>query len=205
MTAGGAAAKTNAAEVKVSAAASDHSAAASRDSAVSRIPQQASTRAAAATTARAARQQQPARELDSSRLQAQKYFTIIDLSGSKAVEIGTTLTWREGQLLRPAADSTSSPSDWKLVKVEARGHQKSDTGRVTSWVTTCGYLQWAKSSREVQYTAEVDGCSVSGVVGCCSFARGSATNGHCCLLDISCPSYTLLRWRAARVWSCTLL
>lgn len=113
------------------------------------------------TTTAAAAGQQPAREPDSSKLQQQKYFTIFDLTGSRAIEIGTTLTWREGQLLRPAADSAYSPADRKLVKVEARGEQHSGSGSEASWVTACGYLQWGKSRREVQFTAEVDGCSVS--------------------------------------------
>uniref|UniRef100_A0A383W7I0 Uncharacterized protein n=1 Tax=Tetradesmus obliquus TaxID=3088 RepID=A0A383W7I0_TETOB len=111
------------------------------------------------TTTAAAAGQQPAREPDSSKLQQQKYFTIFDLTGSRAIEIGTTLTWREGQLLRPAADSAYSPADRKLVKVEARGEQHSGSGSEASWVTACGYLQWGKSRREVQFTAEVDGCS----------------------------------------------
>jgi hypothetical protein len=119
-----------------------------------------------------AARQRLSREPDSSKLQAQKYFTITDLTGSKAIEIGTTLTWREGQLLRPAADSASGPSDWKLVKVEAKApvvsNKKSDSSSVASWVTTCGYLQWLKSSREVKYTAEVDGCSVSADVALCN-------------------------------------
>ncbi|WIA33934.1 hypothetical protein OEZ86_007031 [Tetradesmus obliquus] len=67
--------------------------------------------------------------------------------------------WREGQLLRPAADSASGPADWQLVKVEARGEQHSSSGSELAWVTACGYLQWSKSRREVQFTAEVDGCS----------------------------------------------
>jgi hypothetical protein len=104
---------------------------------------------------------------DSSKLQSETYFKITDMTGSKALQVGATLTWREGQLLRPAADSASGPSDWKLVNITAgSGQQQGDAanGGNVYWMTSCGYLQWLRGRKEVKYTAEVDGCSVSGAL-----------------------------------------
>jgi hypothetical protein len=113
------------------------------------------------TTALSAQQHQTSLP-DSKKLQSEKYFRITDITGTKATQVGTTLTWQEDQLLRPANDSAAKPSDWKLVKLDAgSGEHMSETDSMVYWVTTCGYLRWLKGRREVKYTAEVDGCSVS--------------------------------------------
>jgi hypothetical protein len=134
------------------------------DSSSSSSSSSSSTGTASATprTTAVAQQQQTSMP-DRNKLQSENYFRITDMTGRKAIHVGTTLTWQEDQLLRPANDSASGPSDWKLVKVDAgSGEQQSETGGVVYWVTSCGYLQWLKGRKEVKYTAEVDGCSVSG-------------------------------------------